>query len=145
MNKLFAGLALMGAICAAPAQSADVGVSISVGEPGFYGQLDLGNMRRPPVIYGQPVIVEHRYHNLAPIYMRVPPGQAKNWRRYCDRYNACTRPVYFVTDDWYRNVYVPGYHQSHGHPYTGNDRHDDHNGRDDHGRDNDKHDNRYGH
>ncbi len=131
MHKLLSGLALIGALGVGSVLAADVGVGVSVGEPGFYGQLELGNVGRPPVIYSQPVIVEHRYHNLSPVYLRVPPGQAKNWRKYCDRYNACTRPVYFVKDDWYRNVYVPQYHQSNVHPYAGNDhgehaRHDDH-------------------
>ena len=150
MNKSLAALALICAICVAPAKAADVGISVSIGEPGFYGQLNMGNAGRPPVIYSQPVLVEHRYHNLAPIYLRVPPGQAKNWRRYCDRYNACTRPVYFVRDDWYRNVYAPRYRESHGNPYPasdrrGNDDHDrndrDHNDRD---HDNNGHGNGYG-
>ncbi len=41
MKKLIAALALTTAAIAAPAFSA-VGVSISIGEPGFYGQLDIG-------------------------------------------------------------------------------------------------------
>jgi hypothetical protein len=92
---------------------------------------------RPPVVYSQPVIVEHRYYNLAPVYVRVPPGQAKNWSRYCDRYHACTRPVYFVKDDWYRNVYVPHYQKSNVHRYAGNDQHGEYEHGDHDGRDND--------
>jgi hypothetical protein len=52
---------------------------------------------------------------VAPLYLRVPPGHAKNWRRYCDRYRACGRPVYFVQDDWYRHEYAPRYQERHGH------------------------------
>jgi hypothetical protein len=128
MKKLFAAAALIsaiGALCALPAAATNVGVSVSIGEPGYYGQLDVGDAR-PRLIYSQPVLIQHRYHNLAPIYLRVPPGHAKNWKKYCDRYNACTRPVYFVQDDWYRNVYVPRYRDTHGHPYDsrGNDHRD---------------------
>ena len=30
--------------------AADVGVSISVGQPGFYGQIDIGNFPQPRVV-----------------------------------------------------------------------------------------------
>ena len=30
-----------------------------------------------------------------PIYLHVPPGHAKNWRKHCAHYNACGQPVYF--------------------------------------------------
>ena len=116
-KKSLAALALAAAGLASPAFSADVGVSISIGQPGFYGQIDIGNVGRPAVLYPQPVIVERRYRDLAPIYLRVPPGHAKNWRRYCDRYDACYRPVYFVRDDWYQNIYVPRYREAHGGGY----------------------------
>lgn len=150
MKKLLAAFALIGAISALPAQAANVGISVSIGEPGFYGQLDVGNAR-PRLIYAQPVLIQHRYRNLTPIYLRVPPGHARNWRKYCDRYNACTRPVYFVQDDWYRNVYVPRYRETHGHPYSnGNDRRDDRHDdrdrndrRDDHRDDQDRDHDRY--
>ena len=32
------------------AVAADVGVSISIGQPGFYGQLDIGDFPQPQVI-----------------------------------------------------------------------------------------------
>ena len=44
MNKLIAAFALVSAAVAGPAL-ADVGISIRVGEPGFYGQLDIGDFR----------------------------------------------------------------------------------------------------
>lgn len=124
MKKQWAVLALITAACAAPTQAGDVGVSISIGQPGFYGQLDIGNYGRPPVVYGQPVYVEQRYWNPAPVYLRVPPGHANNWRKHCGRYNACARPVYFVRDDWYRNVYAPRYRQVHSHGRGHRDDHD---------------------
>lgn len=101
MKKLIAALALASAAVAGPAL-ADVGISIRVGEPGFYGQLDIGDFR-PRLVYRQPVIVERHYRYATPIYLRVPPGQERNWKRYCGRYDACARPVYFVRNDWYRN------------------------------------------
>ncbi len=50
MKKLIAALALITAGYAASTQASDVGVSISVGQPGFYGQLELGNFGRPQVV-----------------------------------------------------------------------------------------------
>jgi hypothetical protein len=129
---LAAGLAF-GAMSGA-AQAADVGVSISLGQPGFYGQIELGNYPRPRLIYAEPVLI-HRAPRAVhePIYLRVPPGHQKNWRRYCGRYEACGRPVYFVRDDWYRNDYAPRYRRDHDHGRPDgrrDDRHDDR--RDDH-------------
>jgi len=102
------GLAALGAAVPA-AQAADVGVSISVGDPGFYGRIDLGNAPRPQLIYSQPVWVERAPVRMEPIYLRVPVGYERNWGRYCHRYDACGRPVYFVRDSWYRDVYAPHY------------------------------------
>ena len=102
------GLAALG-VAVPAAQAADVGVSISVGEPGFYGRIDLGNAPRPQLIYSQPVWVERGPQRMEPIYVRVPAGYERNWGRYCHRYEACGRPVYFVRDNWYRNVYSPHY------------------------------------
>lgn len=98
------------------ALAADVGVSISIGQPGFYGRLDIGDYPYPPprVIYGSPIIVHRHVDMYEPLYLRVPPGHAKHWSRFCGRYDACDHPVYFVRDDWYRNEYVPAYRDRHG-------------------------------
>jgi len=119
------------ATCAvvASAFATDVGLSVTIGEPGFYGRIDLGTVGQPRLINSRPTVLERRYSKEAPVYLRVPPGQTSNWRRYCTRYDACTRPVYFVRDDWYRDVYAPHYRNEHGK----SDRDGDHgNGRDDH-------------
>ena len=107
--KRYLFAALLGA--AAPAMATDVGVSISVGQPGFYGQIDIGNMPRPVVLYPQPVVIQpvRVVQPVQPIYLHVPPGHAKNWGKHCQKYNACSRPVYFVKEDWYDNAYVPHY------------------------------------
>ncbi len=89
---------------------AGVGVSVSIGQPGFYGQLDIGDYYpRPQVLYADPrvIYVEPAYRYAQPIYLRVPPGHAKRWSNYCGRYNACGRPVYFVQDTWYQTFMPP--------------------------------------
>ncbi len=96
--------------------AADVGVSVTIGQPGFYGRIDIGDYPypHPRVIYREPIIVHRHIEDHEPIYMRVPPGHAKRWSRYCSRYDACDRPVYFVEDRWYNDVYVPQYREHHG-------------------------------
>ena len=98
-----------------PAFAADVGVSVSVGQPGFYGRIDIGNAPPPVLIYPQPVVIQKVYvaQPPPPLYLHVPPGHAQKWSKHCHKYDACSRPVYFVKDDWYNNVYVPHYRQAH--------------------------------
>jgi hypothetical protein len=121
MKKLILSATLLALSAAAAAQ--DMGVSVNIGQPGFYGRIDIGNTARPAVIYREPVIVERpvRYVE-APLYLRVPPGHAKHWSRHCRAYHACGRNVYFVKDSWYLNDYAPRYRAQHGH---GGPRHDD--------------------
>jgi len=118
--------------------AADVGVSISIGEPGFYGRLDIGGYPPPQVIYREPRTMYRSAMHRTPIYMNVPPGHAKNWPKHCRKYNACNERVYFVQNSWYSQEYVPRYQQQH------NSRRDDHrdNHRDDRrdGRGNDRQD-----
>ena len=106
-------MASLAALLNAPgiATAADVGVSVTVGQPGFYGRIDVGNVPQPVLIYPQPLIIQPAPVAIArqPIYMRVPPGHAKNWGKHCGRYNACGQPVYFVQDSWYNQVYAPQY------------------------------------
>jgi hypothetical protein len=108
-----------------PAMAADIGVSVSVGQPGFYGQIDIGNVPQPQVIYQTPVIIQTVPMGVAqrPVYLHVPPGHEKHWNKHCAKYNACGVPVYFVRDTWYNNVYVPSY-KSHGHGHDYNHGHD---------------------
>jgi hypothetical protein len=95
---------------------AGVNVSVGVGEPGFYGVIDIGNAP-PPVVYRpQPVIVQAAPVGVAPlppVYLRVPPGHRAHWAHHCAEYNACGRPVYFVDENWYTNVYAPHYQKHH--------------------------------
>lgn len=95
--KIAAVLFAQGIACA-HASDINVGVSVS-GQvaPGVYGRVDIGNAP-PPVLYTQPVIITRpvRPVAVAPVYMHVPPGHAKNWGKHCHKYNACGVPVYFV-------------------------------------------------
>ncbi len=111
MKRFLIAITLLSGALAAPAFAADVGVSVSIGQPGFYGQIDIGGYPRPAVIYPQPVIVERVALPAAPIYLHVPPGHAKHWDKHCYRYGACGQRVYFVQDNWYNREYVPRYRE----------------------------------
>jgi hypothetical protein len=121
-------------VIAVSAEATNVGVSVSIGQPGFYGQIDIGHFPRPEVIYPRPVVVAQMPASAQapPIYLNVPPGHAKKWSKHCHRYNACGRPVYFVKNQWYSDVYVPEYQARHGHKGGGRDDHYS-GGKDDHG------------
>ena len=117
--------------------SAHAQVSVAIGQPGFFGRIDIGGAPPPRVIYAQPVIVERdRYYmNRPPLYLRVPAGYQRDWRHHCRAYDACGQRVFFVQDAWYNDQYVPHYWRQHGGPprdmHRGPDRrdfHDDHRG-----------------
>jgi hypothetical protein len=107
---------------AAPAFAADVGVSVSISQPGVYGRVDVGRFPQPALVMAQPVIVQRPvgYYHPEPVYMWVPPAHRVNWRRHCGAYGACGVPVYFVQDRWYDN------HVRHPAPRGYHDRHDRH-------------------
>jgi hypothetical protein len=125
--------ALVAAATCAEAQSVSVNAVIT-GEvvPGVYGQVVLGNRPPPPLVYTQPMIVQPAPvvmggPPLEPLYLHVPPGHAKNWRKHCHEYHACDRPVYFVRSAEYEPGYRPERkHEDHGH-------HDEDRGDRDHG------------
>ena len=100
MTKILS--AVLFGMCAGPAFAGDVGVSISLGQPGFYGSIDIGNVPQPQLIYSQPLVIQRvpEFASAPPIYLHVPPGHEKHWSKHCAQYNACGRPVYFVRDDW---------------------------------------------
>lgn len=107
------------AFAIAPAFGADVGVSISV--PGIYGRVDIGggDYGQPQVYNAQPVYIQRGPQEAPPVYLHVPVRQQRNWRRYCNQYGACGQPVYFVQDNWYRNVYTPRYREVQRHRHDG--------------------------
>ena len=112
MKRMLIAAGFLGATAIAFAQS--TGVSVTVGQPGFYGQIDIGDYPPPQLIYAEPVIVEQVVVVQQPIYLRVQQDHVQHWDRYCNDYHACGQRVYFVQDSWYDNVYVPTYNKKHG-------------------------------
>jgi hypothetical protein len=126
MNRLV--LPLLAALAVAllvprPAAAADVGVSIGISQPGIYGRIDIGRFPNPVVVVPQPVIIAPppppgrvvAVAPVQPVYLWVPPGHQKHWRKHCHRYQACGHPVYFVRDDWYQQQVHRGPGREHGH------------------------------
>jgi len=107
------------AFSATVASAGDVNIDVAItGEiaPGVYGRIDLGGRPPPPLVYAAPVIVEPPPAYVVaepPIYLHVPPGHAKNWRKHCHEYHACNRQVYFVKSA----EYEPGYVREKEHGY----------------------------
>src|SRR5438067_10078834 len=102
MKRICLAVGLAAASLAASAQN--VGVSVNVSQPGFYGRIEIGNVPPPVVVYPQPVIIaptQVAVHQ-RPIYLHVPPGHEKHWSKHCAQYGACGQPVYFVREDWYQ-------------------------------------------
>ncbi len=138
--------AVTAAAASAPALAADVGVSLSIGQPGFYGRLDVGEYPQPQVIYRRPIVIEQVPTDRPPIYLHVPPGHARHWSRHCRDYDACGERVLFVQDSWYNREYAPHYREHHrdrrdeggdGHrgDHRGEPGNDSHGENRDHGRD----------
>jgi hypothetical protein len=113
MRRFLIAAAVAAVTLATPALAADVAVSVSIGDPGFYGRIDIGGYPPPQVIYREPRVIHRVAVERPPVYLRVPPGHAKNWRKHCHKYNACGERVYFVRDDWYNREYVPRYQEQH--------------------------------
>lgn len=113
MKRFLFAAAIAASAIATSADAADVGISVSVGQPGFYGQIDIGDFSQPPVIYPQPVMIIKGPMERPPVYLRVPPSHAKHWGRYCRKYDACGERVFFVQEGWYEREYVPRYKKQH--------------------------------
>ena len=96
--KALAALALTCAVGFAQAQAYISGSISGQLAPGVYGQVNIGNAAPPALLYGQPMWGGPVVQQAQPIYMWVPPGHARDWRRYCGRYHACGRPTYFLRD-----------------------------------------------
>jgi hypothetical protein len=143
----------------------DVGISVNLNTPGVYGQLTIGgDVPAPELIMARPVIAVPSRVVVAtpppPMYLHVPPGYEKHWAKHCREYDACGRPVYFVSERWYHDVYTPRHamherereehfrhemHEAREHEIRREERHDDHHDHDhghdhDHDHDHDHHD-----
>jgi hypothetical protein len=149
----FLSIALVLVLAAGVCRAGDLNIHVMLsGEvaPGVYGQVQLGNERPPPLVYAQPMLIEPQAAPPPPVYLHVPPGHARNWRKHCREYNACNRPVYFVRSQEYEPAYARGDREyehdrsrhdegdrdherdrsrhgegDHDHEHHGHDRHDD--------------------
>jgi hypothetical protein len=111
MKRLLFAAAMVAAATAALA--GDNQGHASIGQPDYYGRLDFGDYPQPQVINRHPIAIEQVPTNRPPVYLRVPPGQTKNWSKHCREYNACSERVFFVQDNWYNRDYVPRYQKVH--------------------------------
>ena len=113
---------LTAAALALPVQAAtEVGVSVEISQPGVYGRVDIGRFQQPRVIVAQPVVVLPPQRRMAPpepVYLWVPPGHRKDWRRH----------------DWYEQHVAPP--RERGRDGWRGDRDDDRGDRDGRGRGN---------
>jgi hypothetical protein len=137
MKRFLLAASIVTAALCTPAFAGDVGVSVSIGQPGFYGRLDVGGFPAPALIYPQPIMVRPVHVERPPLYLRVPPGHNKHWNKHCREYNACNERVYFVQNNWYNREYVPRHQERYGERrdhergggwghYRGDDRRDEH-------------------
>jgi len=112
MKRLLLAFAIGAAALSAPASAQ---VSVSIGQPGFYGRLDIGGFPSPALLFPEPVMIQPVPMGRPPLYLRVPPGHSRHWSKYCHHYRACGERVYFVDDGWYNREYAPRYREQHGH------------------------------
>lgn len=90
-------------VVASAAQAADT-------DQGIFGRIDTGKFPKPHLINHKPVVIDRaaaRRSSAKPIYLHVPPGDEWHWNAHCRSYDACGVPVYFVTESWFRGVYLP--------------------------------------
>ena len=131
IKYLLTVLTAMLAAYASPAWSAvDVGVGVTIHQPGVYGRIEIGSQPPPPVLYPQPVLIARPavVVQQPPLYLYVPPGHAKHWGKHCHRYQACGRQVYFVEERWVHERYSqehPGWQDRRGHGRGHGDKHKD--------------------
>src|SRR5262245_2681550 len=113
-NLLVFGFATTIGVCIAAGEVAQVTASVNVNLPGVYGQITVGGgVPVPELLMPRPVIAvpgppaPGAVEPPPPLYLHVPPGHEKHWSKHCREYHACGRPVYFVSERWYREVYTP--------------------------------------
>ena len=112
-TSMVAALVLAAAL---PARAADVGVSISISQPGVYGRIDIGRYPQPVLVVPRPVVIAPPPVVVAapqPVYMWMPPGHRRHWHKHCAAYGACGVPVYFVDDRWYDKHVMSGRGRGH--------------------------------
>ena len=87
---------------AARAQASSEYLNLTAGaplRPGVYGRIAVPGAAAPPaLIFAQPVIANRVLvpADVHPVYLYVPPGQVRQWKRSCAQWRACNEPVLFV-------------------------------------------------
>ena len=71
-------------LTSAPALAADVSASVGISQPGFYGEIHIGELPRPAVIYAQPVWVQ-RPARVVRVERQVRRACFQN-REHCNRH-----------------------------------------------------------
>ena len=101
-------LHLAHAAAAAPLSRAALPGSFAA-TPGIYGEIDSRRFPKPLLIQAKPVVIDGHSRNAHAkgVYLHVAPGEEWHWFTRCHAYNACAVPVYFVTESWFINVYLP--------------------------------------
>ena len=91
-------------------------VSAKDTDPGIYGAIDVSRFPKPATLNSRPVtaVVPAKRAKAKPIYVHVTAGEARHWHGTCQTYNACAVPVYFVTEGWFRTVYLPAIGEADG-------------------------------
>ncbi|HTZ41149.1 MAG TPA: hypothetical protein VMB77_13410 [Syntrophales bacterium] len=96
MKRILLAIAIT-LITVTAAQAADLGVAVTIGQPGFYGSFAIGGFPPPAVVYPHAVVVRPAPVVVArPVYAHVPPGHVKHWYRDYHGY-----PVYYRYDGRY--------------------------------------------
>jgi len=109
-NVAIAAIAIVTAAPLASAADKDASAVITGAvTPGVYGRVDVANKPLPALVFEQAMFVERpdTAGRVEPLYLHVPPEHAKNWRKFCDKYQACDRPVFFVKSAEYEPGYKP--------------------------------------
>jgi len=93
----------------APSLADGVGISVRIGEPNYYGRLDIGGYPQPQLMFDQPMTIYQVPADRPPVYLRVPRNHVTDWKNHCGEYNSCDERVFFVDDNWYNREYIPRY------------------------------------
>ena len=83
--------------------------AFSAAPSGIYGEIDTHRFTKPKLINSKPVVIDaaDRARKRKPVYLHVVPGDEWHWFNKCHAYDACAQSVYFVTEGWFMNVYLP--------------------------------------
>jgi hypothetical protein len=85
---------------------------------GMFGAIDRNSFPTVEVSNPRPVKGQHIHAQAwtpqtalrgweSPIFLHVRQGEELRWSMRCKDYDACNVPVFFVSESWFRNVYLP--------------------------------------